>query len=74
MVNAVINALTAAEWELGMPPVETANRKEARRVLEKNAMGILINYAKIIANIDATKGKLAITNMIMPPRKIHVIH
>lgn len=70
---AVVSAVTAAEWLLGMPPVLKAILKESSRATI-NLIGTLINCAKIIAENAAHRGKLentAIKDVFLPVFSAH---
>src|SRR5690606_27321321 len=53
--TAVVNAVTAAEWELGIPPVDVMSFQSSLRV-NKKLIGIFTNCAKRIANNAARSG------------------
>ncbi len=56
--TAVDRAVTAEEWELGMPPV-LSNRDHCHVFVAKKWRGILINWAIPMASSAAHKGKFS---------------
>ena len=55
--TAVVKDVTAAEWELGMPPVDEKSFQSSLRVTAY-WMGILMNWANRIANNAIIRGRL----------------
>jgi len=56
-MRAVISELTAAEWELGIPPVVVMIDKEVFLPFIKRATGYLMSCVKKMAAIEHIKGK-----------------
>jgi hypothetical protein len=66
-MSAVINELTAAEWELGIPPVVVTIDKEVFLSFEKIAIGYFKAWVNMIAAREQIKGKFSKIIIIFHP-------